>query len=266
MSEPDPDILAQEGITLPPIGPGPGVGPQESAIGGFVALENLNPVAFAGGPIAPALLPDRAPIYMEGDEFVELDGMAPELIWDLQSQLAALGIARGMLPGELDNATLNGFKSVLGMANRSNKRWRPLLDELIIAKDEGRFDGFGFAEERAPVALPARDPAELREYVRASMKQLLGRDPEDGELAELGAVLAGADAQASRNAMEFADEYAGAAPGEGVVKQEVNAEARLLEHMRQRYSGELEQIDRRDAAFNVRQSLLGSSATMDGLI
>lgn len=206
--------------------------------------------------------------YKAGEEFTLLDGMSTEVLARVQDRMAALGMVEGYLPGRKDKATRDAFAELLWMANGEGKSWMQTLYSLERQKEEmgddwswgdGSGSG-GRAEYVAPTYL-APDYATLAQTVKGQLREQLGRDPDESELALLTAELAGWDreafdveAAAARDEWEAAEDGRDASP----TVQTVDPVARFKESFESKFRAELRGIQRTEEATETSENVRGA--------
>ena len=199
--------------------------------------------------------------YSKGQEYSLLDGMSTEVLARVQDRMAALGMGEGFLPGRKDKRTVEAFSELLWMANAEGTSWAVQLRELERQKeemgDDWIWDADGEGSERAPFVAPAYlapDYATLAQDVKSQMRQVLGRDPDDSEIAQLTAELDGwykgaYDEEVAAMRSEYdagveADELDQAqAAGEF---RTVDPVARFKENFEKKFSSEIDFVEDRD--------------------
>lgn len=214
--------------------------------------------------------------YMKGDEYAELDGLSAEALARTQDRLAALGILDGFLPGKRDAATVEAFSGVLQLSNAEGLSWAEMLGDLERQKIEMGDDWVfrnGKGDERAPFvedAYLAPDYASLAQRVKEQLRDNLGRDPDEAEMALLTAELSGWD----RDAFEVEQEglrakYDAGAPDEALdmyreagTFQGVSPLDRFKESFEQRFKGEIRGIQRREETEQSQALTQGAVSTL----
>lgn len=208
--------------------------------------------------------------YVKGDEFRQLDSITAESLARTQERMAALGMLEDYIPGKKDPKTIQAFGDLLFMSNGEGLSWAEMLGELERQKEElgddwawGDGSGSG-GRERAPFVAPtylAPDYATLAQTVKGQLRDALGRDPDDSEMALLTAELAGWDRQsfdaevAAERAEYDAAEEGRDAPG---VQQSVDPVARFRESFEQKFAAEIQGIERTEEAAETSENVRGA--------
>lgn len=196
--------------------------------------------------------------YKTGDAFGELDKLNTEDMARVQARLVGLGLLENYIPGRKDGDTQKAMGWLLQMSNASGWDWKRELNSLerIQAEDPEAWKdrmGMGGGEDDGPAPFVrdsylAPDYATLAQTVKSQMRESLGRDPDEAEMALLTAELSGWDREAfdveqavaeqQYNAQVSAQEdgTAGLTGGEG---QAVDPVARFKESFESRFRGAL---------------------------
>lgn len=225
-----------------------------------------------------------APQYRDGDAARWLVSLDPMFVPMYQDLLIDAGL---MSPNERSGVGMVGAGEVAAMASAMTAadmygmsvdayltRQKDAMDELRAREEE---DGGGSGLDRAPFVAPAYispDYDTLKVSVRTYIGQLLGRNPEDYELALLAdsmkadydaqhrAVVAAARAEYDAMTRALESKEAQAA---GTV-QGVDPLSSLEERIRSRYAQEMENIDTRADMGSNMSNLLQSLAGMTGTV
>lgn len=254
------DIMA-----LPP----PGAAAPVDVIGGYSAVLNAGrtPLPEAGpGTIGldVGIRGVNTEVYFAGDEIAELRALTTEDRVRLQEQLVAVGLASEVFYGEIDEATVRGFASVLAMANRSGDNWRATLGRLATSSSAER----EAAQEFEPQPYLKPDYATLAQRVKQTFRDELGRDPDDYEMQQLTAELSGFDALAYEREQELAAMAHGqqVTPGvqAGGAVTAVDPLSRFREIFEQRYAGELDFVEDKKEAAETQGFMEGVAGTVAG--
>lgn len=194
--------------------------------------------------------------YKAGEEFTLLDGMSTEVLARVQDRMAALGMVEGYLPGRKDKATRDAFAELLWMANGEGKSWMQTLYSLERQKEEmgddwawGDDSGSGGRGKYVAPTYLAPDYATLAQRVKTELRDQLGRDPDESELALLTAELSGWDREAFDAEVEAAKaEYDAAEDGrsESPTVQTIDPLARFKESFEQKYAAERRGLERNE--------------------
>lgn len=191
--------------------------------------------------------------YVAGDESVIWRGLPFEDRVRLQDRLVAYGLAPSAILGELDDSTRNGIKRLLSMSNRSATNWRATLGRLQDLQDQGLLEREQAAEFEADPYL-APDYASWAQLVKDEFERQLGREPDQGEMAEFVGELQGWDKQNYR--AQVAGERASfEGEGEGLTIQGVDPVARFQQRFAQVYGGELDFVEDKKEATQVHEGM-----------
>lgn len=207
--------------------------------------------------------------YTAGDAFGELDNLSTENLARIQSRLVGLGLLDGFVPGRKDPETQKAFAYLLEMANASGRNWASELSDLerLQAEDPENFlggaGGSGSGRGRAPFTAPAYlapDYATLAQGVKDQMRQALGRDPDDDEIAQLTAELDGwyrqsydEEVEAARREYEMAEE--GGTPEAG---RSVDPASRFKESFESKFAGEIAFREQKDEVEGQQELVQGA--------
>jgi hypothetical protein len=223
------------------------------------------------------------PRYYSGDEW-QRAGMPPEKIIALQRQLESAGlIGEGtnypFYAGVFDEATASAMKSVMGMANASGQTWEDQLSHLVANVPDSVKEARNAAKLANQFQAPAYikpDYATLAQDVKGYMRQKLGREPTEEEMAELTGSMsqsyrAAYEAEVAGLRAEFNAKEAGLETGTAVTPgsvQGVNPVDRFAEQADQRFMSELNfiggQEDMFEATQNIMAALTSASRIMGG--
>lgn len=235
--------------------------PQGEVLGGFWGGDTRR----LGGPGGVPYRPGMAPVvYHEGDEFSHLRNMSTEELARFQDTLVTTGLVREVIPGRLDDSTAGAMQMLMSVANRQAVKWQDVLDGIVSA------GGLASAQEEArefePGPYLAPDYASLAQTVKDTFRQRLGRDPDEGEMAQLVGELQGWDRQrygaevaADRMAFEQGEE-----PGEqgGGTVQGVDPLARFREAFESNYREELDFVEDKAGAAEDEAFMQGTAQTI----
>jgi len=154
----------------------------------FVAqrtFDPANPASFGAASVPSTLGID--PRYFDGDEFSPA-GLSPEQVAGIQSRLEAAGLLNpdSYWAGTWDTASVNAYKSALGMANASGRSIDEQIDQLISTLPESVKEQRRRAEaaetfQAQPFMRP--DPDALAQSVKDTFRRMLGREPTPEDLA-----------------------------------------------------------------------------------
>lgn len=224
--------------------------------------------------------------YRAGDAARVLVAMDPSVLAMYQNLFVDAGLmtraaltGRGVAgPGEVQ-----ALSNLMTMADQYGQDWEPMLYSVVNNaralqyEDDRETRGLGAESGRVPFVAPtyiAPDYATIKMAVRGTVADLLGRMPEDYELAMLAdsmrsdydrehaATVAAARAQydATTRAIE-----SGAAQSAGTV-QGVDPLSRLQDSLIEKYAGEIENIETREQTGNNMSMLMRSLAGMTGMV
>jgi hypothetical protein len=200
--------------------------------------------------------------YMAGDEFNELSDMNTETLRRWQEKMITLGLLDGKntILGVRDMQTITAMSDLLGMSNAEGVGWGVMLQQLegMAGEDGALFD----ADDRkftAPAYL-SPDYATLAQEVKKKMRDALGRDPDDAELAVLVGELqgydrAGYEAEVAASKAEFEASQAGAAATPGSFTN-VDPLARFNEFFEKKYASEIDFVEERDERTPLSQEVV----------
>lgn len=199
--------------------------------------------------------------YYEGDQFSILKGLNTEDLVRLQEQLAAVGLAANPLYGEVgDESTLNAMSKLLSLANRSGTSWDATLTRLSTnprLQEEAKEPEFEEPTYLAP------DYASIAQRVKGMFRDQLGRDPDQGEMAQFTAELQGWDKD-NFNAQVAADRADFEGEGGGTV-QSVDPVARFQERFEQVYKPELNFVRDKGRAVETREQVEASTGLLSAM-
>lgn len=219
--------------------PGGGL-PEQEVIGGFYGGGQPGGGPDGGIPYAPGMAPDP---YYEGEEFDILRGLTTEDRVRLQQQLVAVGLASGVVYGEIDggpsSGTVGAMRSLLAMANRAGEEWTATLGRIAtnpaMQEDAKEFD---------PTPHIKPDYATISQKIKQTFREALGRDPDKYEMQQLAGELTGFYELEQEAATEFetlqfeASQTPGSQPVEAV--QQVDPMSRFTEMFESKYANELD--------------------------
>lgn len=195
-----------------------------------------------------------------------LNSLPVEHLVRLQETLEAVGFTKKMKLGALDDATVDNFVELLGIANRDGEDWQTTLGRL-----EEFSGGLGAVKEELPEFQPETfvraDPVALAEDVQALMKQRLKREPRPGEIDELVEELGGInrlrhEQDQELNELRFNAQLDGdVAPPEEFDK--IDPAARFRKLFEEKYGGEIDHLEQVDDTAAQRDALEGNVAATD---
>lgn len=244
-------------IVNAPLPGGGGQAGQPDVLGEFWGGPPGGQMPYAGTGLTPGIdqVVGQAPQpYFAGDEYVMLRMMTTEDRVRLQQQLVAVGLTSKVLYGELDDATIKGFRSLLGMANRQGEDWRATLGRVATNPDLQQG-----ADEFEPTPYLQPDYATLAQRVKDTFRQQLGRDPDSYEMQQLTAELSGFDALAHEreqelNQLAFTQQQTPGVQGGGTVEA-VDPMSRFQELFERNYKHELDFVEDKKSAVTQREAV-----------
>lgn len=124
--------------------------------------------SIAGAPVLPK--------YMDGSEQQIIASLPPEVIAQLQQQMATAGLIgpdTKFRVGLADSATTNAFATVLGYANVNGLDWKSALARLVNTPQVTPAGGSNPSGKPIEQANPADEDAALRD----AAQKLIGKDP-----------------------------------------------------------------------------------------
>lgn len=253
--------------------PGQMLAPQAELIGGdyggtVTGDPFLQPDGSMTGPLA-LREGSTGYTYYEGNQYDILKALNTEDRVRLQQQLAAIGLATNPVYGEIDDATVNGMSKLLAMSNRAGTTWEATLNRIATnpaMQDQlGGAGGAGQPEFDVPTYL-APDYASLAQDVKATFRQRLGRDPDQGEMAQLIGELEGwhkgaFDAEVGAARQDFDNRLAEGEQAGGTVRQ-VDPMSRFQEMFDRTYANELDFVEDKEAAVESREITQQTTGTL----
>lgn len=232
------------------------------------------------------------PTYLEGDEWSQFVGFAPEATWQLQKKMVDAGLLKGEFHrGQWDQASAAAMQATMATANAWGVAYGTALDRLATAPQPGGTGG-GQMPPRNPFMAPAYQAptAEmLAQEVKGFVRDRLGREPDDVDMDTLTAALArahrgdydeqvaversefgrGEDARMAEARAALAGDSASAAvggPGEFEATGPDAVAAEFAELFERKYADEIDFNDRREARGESDHSFLGSLAAVDAMM
>lgn len=122
--------------------------------------------------------------YLNSKDFArELNDLNPDTIYFYQQRLNAVGLLDKFTPGQMDTATRNAFKSLIGQANQTATTWQKALQDSEAAggySPDGA--GGGSGSQRQPFVATLDDPATLRVVFQNVARETYGRNLPDDEI------------------------------------------------------------------------------------
>lgn len=249
-------------------------GGQSDLLGGFWGGEEPpTPIAPIYGGVGPINRP--APGYHAGDEVKVLRGMTAEDRVRLQQQLVALGLATGVLYGEIDDATIGGLTTIMKIANRSGEPWTATLGRIATNPQVAEQAAPPFAHVREPF-LP-RDPATVDEEIRKLAKDIFGESDielSDEEVGWLRSKFTELSQMQHQQTEDIAEQQARAvheaqiAEGGGVITAPtpegtaIDAGARFRELFNERYAPQIEGLEAHEEMGAQREATGGAMARL----
>lgn len=230
-----------------------------------------------GDPNAPFRL------RVAGDAEKILKGMDPGVLARLQDRLQAAGYMAGgaFAPGNsTDNKTVEAFKGLLAFANTQGMVWHQALQETerVIKETGVGADEAGAGAGPAPFvteAYLAPDYDAIEDSVYGLMRDQLGRDPDDSELAILASQFSGLhrdawekNVEAQRmdyenqvQASEEGTEGLGGATVEGAMDS-ADLAGKFRQLFRERFSAERSGIERQEQSSEQEDLVEGAVSTL----
>lgn len=184
----------------------------------------------------------------------------------LQDRLVGYGLTSKVVPGELDDGTLDGIGRLLGMSNRAGTTWQATLGRLEDLEAQGLLDA---AQREQPFeAQPylAPDYATMAQTVKDMFRQRLGREPDQSEMAQFQAELTGWDRmgyEAEQDLQRIQHEQA-QQPGAQAAPtgRAVDPLARFQEVFESRYANELDFVEDKADAVETREQVQQTTNTL----
>lgn len=247
--------------------------PEPNIIGGFYG----GPTAETGsiwpewaqdaGAGRPTTLQGGNPAYYEGADIEVLSAMNTEELSRFQDTLVAYGIVREVVPGRLDDATINGMSTLMSLGNRQGVRWQSVLDGVVRG---GGLSGGKTAEQFEARTYLKPDYATLAQDVKDTFRKRLGREPDEYEMQQLTGELTGYyslanEAQTELDRMQFEQQATPGVQAGGTV-QAVDPMARFQQLFDEKYKGEMAfNVDKEDAQIS-RAVVESGTNTLDQMI
>lgn len=212
--------------------------------------------------------------FYPGDAAPILRGMAPEKVVRLQERLHKLGFLSGdYTQGVIRDETRTAFADLLAESNRRGTAWDQTLGDLERMYEELGIDP---DEDDGPAPFVrdsylAPDYATFAQTVKSQMRDSLGRDPDESEMALLVAELSGWDReafdveQAAEERMYDAQVSAqeDGTPGlSGGEAQAIDPVARFKESFESRFRGALQFQDDREDTEQSQELTRGAVSTL----
>jgi hypothetical protein len=222
-------------------------------------------------------IPDefRPPIYRDFDNISLFAGKTPEYIAQVQQQLIDSGLLtnKDVIPGYWGEASERAMLYAMDDANGTGSTWQEVLGRRSEAMANLTPEQLAARAGRAPFTAPAYlepDYATLSQAVRRTFAQMLGRDPEDYELALLAQQMDadfrssyGAELSAARAEYDAGNRaiVEGEAQAAGTF-QAIDPMARFQERMLAKYGTE---IERREDIGELQQNAQLMMRSLGGL-
>ena len=243
---------------------------QEAFLGGYKSTYQVNPEVFQpgsrydygrdateqfteiGGEMRPLAL---RPTYDKDDEWAQFVGMSPENIAAVQSFLISINALEqdGVVNGVWGPAEAQQMYKVLDIANAQGKSWQDVDEDMLRASFDKETAATSQRAAFVPQAYRPMDPARAELTVKDSIRQMLGRDPTDEDMSQLGGYLTDmhaasyeADTQAARNRYntQVALDKSGGTSGTPGAVEDVDFEARYIQKMEEKFAPQLESQER----------------------
>lgn len=134
--------------------------------------------------------------YVAGDEFDILQRLPTEGLRRYQDRMVALGLVDSVTPGFIDANTIGGFKKLLEFSNQNGMQWAAALRELETLDEQGLLGDMDGSSGSGPAPFVVEpylppDYDAIEDNVYNLMRDQLGRDPDESELAILASSFAG---------------------------------------------------------------------------
>lgn len=257
----EPGHLPQQGGSFAdPYGPPPGTGlPEQMPIGGAVDTGGIRVNTPGGAALEGLPGGNGAPRgYFDGDEYNVLKSLTTEDRVRLQDQLMAIGLGTGMVPGEVDDNTVQAMSRLMTMANRSGTGWQQTLNRISTnpqMQEQMREEEPVF--EAQPYLAP--DIATIAQEIKGLFRDRLGRDPDEYEMAQLSSELTGYDRMAHQREQELAELRFDQQNTEGVQEpgevRAVDPASRFREFFEKQYANELDFIEERETTGQISSAV-----------
>lgn len=222
-------------------------------VGGFF---NPRPAEEAGLEVGS---PNRGPRnvltspYSSEDVGRELANMGPNMLRKVQQQLEMLGLPSGR-PGAPDDATRQGFQSIIAQSNLQGTPWQVTLNNEVERMREAGLIDLPDTEEAQVVLTPDRN--ELKLTVRAKFREALDRDPTQAEMQmfvdDLMSDFQAAAVQNNAPGPEFEVDEDGQSGNRVVAREERNPVAAFETKFLEKFGGSIERLEEREETAQVR--------------
>lgn len=197
-----------------------------------------------------------------------LANMPIEHLVRLQETMEQVGFSRKMKLGVLDDATVDNWVELLGLANREGSDWQSTLGRL------GDYSGGMEAvkeelPEFEPATFVAADPVAMAQDVKDLMKQRLGREPRPDEIDELVTEMGGISRLRHEQDEELRElQFNAQVDPEGEVQApeeftKIDPSARFRKLFEEKYGGEIEHKEEVAEVASQRESLESQVAATD---
>ena len=247
---------------------------QEAFLGGYKSTYQVNPESFQpgsrydygrdateqftmlSGEMKPIAL---RPTYDKDDEWAQFVGMSSENIAAVQSFMVGVGALEedGLVHGVWGPTEAQQMYKILDIANAGGVSWQDVDEEILRNSFDKETAATTQRAAFVPQAYRPMDPARAELTVKDSIRQMLGRDPTEEDMSQLGGYLTDmhsasyeADTQAARNRYntQVALDKSGGTFGTPAAVEEVDFEARYIQKMEERFAPQLESQKRGQVA------------------
>lgn len=211
--------------------------------------------------------------FYPGDARKILDNMDGAVVSRLQLRLEKLGFLTGTwAPGAVLPNTVSAFEDLLSESNRRGMTWGSTLGELEQLYEEL---GIDLEESEGPAPFVpdpylAPDYATMAQGIKNQMRQALGRDPDDSEIAQLTAELDGWYRSAYDEEVEAARrKYELEAAGEGGTPEagrRIDPEARFKEMFESRYAPGIKNEEMKEQTARIQGTTQGNIGAMSDMM
>ncbi len=205
------------------------------------------------------------PWYDDNDQWALFAGLSPEDVMSIQRQMVDVGAmdAEDVAWGYWGGADADAMQDWLTLANGRAEKWTDTPVKLLKEHYE-YLSSLSGTTSQATYAAPSYqtlDPAQANQTIKAVIRQQLGREPTEDELASLGEDLSQhhrdafvADVEAER--MQFAARQAEETTTADT--QDVDFESRFMENFEAGHEPEIESV-RQGEQLQQRQQSVGGS-------
>ena len=199
------------------------------------------------------------PIYDRDDEWAQFVGLSPENIAAVQSFLIGVGALEedGVVNGVWGPTEAQQMYKVLDIANAGGVSWQEVDEDVLRNSFDKETAATSQRAAFVPQAYRPMDPARAELTVKDSVRQMLGRDPTEEDMAQLGGYLTdmhsasyAADTKAARNRYntQVSLDESGGTFGQPAAVEDVDYEARYVQKMEEKFAPQLESQKRGQTA------------------